>query len=84
MFIDCEQGRLPQGAAKRDAAGTSVAHDQDRLRIMAPGEEYPSAVEKRLARDAQDLGLAFQGRPKLVGIPSSAFIPVRRYDEVEH
>jgi hypothetical protein len=84
VLIDGEHGRLPQGAAQRDVAGTSMPHDQDRLRIMAPVEEYPSAVEKRLARDAQDLGLAFQGRLKLIGIWSSVFIPVRGYDQVEH
>jgi hypothetical protein len=60
MFIDGEQGRLPQGAAQRDVGGTSMPHDQDRVRIMTPVEQCPSAVKKWLARYAKGFSFALK------------------------
>lgn len=82
MLIDGKHGGLPQGAVQRDVVGASMLHDQDRVRIKTPVEQYPSAVEERLARDAQDRGLAFQRCLKLVGVGSSMLILVGGNDEI--
>jgi hypothetical protein len=68
VLIDRECGDGTQQAAQCNVVGVSMPHNQDRVRIMTPVEQYASAVKKWLARGAQDLGLAFQRSLKLVGI----------------